>query len=180
MQNISTLSDSDVVKLVREKDKELYVEIIKRYQKKLLRYASYIMGDEHTGADVVQESFIKAFVNLNGFDIKKKFSSWIYRIVHNEAVNMLSKHKKQRPMNDEIEHDSRIDLEDEFIKNELIARTHHCLEQMPMIYKEPLSLYYLDEKSYEDISNILRIPVNTVGTRVNRAKKMMKKICQKK
>jgi RNA polymerase sigma-70 factor (ECF subfamily) len=179
MSDISTLSDSEVVEIVRTKDKEAFAEIIKRYQTKLMRYAGYIMGDEYKGADVVQEGFIKAYINLNGFDTKKKFSSWIYRIVHNEAMNMQSKHKKQVPMNNEIEHDSGIDLEDDFIKNELINRTHHCLDKMLNIYREPLSLFYLEEKSYEEISDILRIPIGTVGTRVNRAKGIMKKLCQK-
>ena len=50
---------------------------------------------------------------------------------------------------------------------------------MPVIYREPLSLYFLEEKPYEEISDILRIPVGTVGTRINRAKVLMKKICQK-
>ena len=144
-----------------------------------MRSASYILNDDHIGADVVQEGFIKAYINLNGFDTKKKFSSWIYRIVHNEAMNMLSKYKKQVPMNDEVEYDSGIDLEDDFIKSELISRAHHCLEQIPIIYKEPLSLFYLEEKSYEEISDILRIPIGTVGTRVNRARGIMKQLCQK-
>jgi len=179
MSDISKLSDEKVAEIVRTKDKEAYAEIIKRYQTKLMRYANYIMGDEHKGADAVQEGFIKAYINLNGFDTKKKFSSWIYRIVHNEAMNMLSKHKKKQPMDEHVEFDSGINLEDEFIKNELVSHAHHCLEQMPIIYKEPLSLYFLEEKSYEEISDILRIPMGTVATRINRAKGIMKSICQK-
>ncbi len=179
MSDISKLSDEEVITVVRTKDKEAYAEIIKRYQAKLMRYASYIMGDEHRGADAVQEGFIKAYINLNGFDTKRKFSSWIYRIVHNEAMNALNKRKKQRPMDDRIEIDSGVNLEDEFIKHELVRHAHHCLDQMPVMYKEPLSLFYLEEKSYEEISDILRIPIGTVGTRVNRAKVMMKKLCQK-
>ncbi len=180
MRDISKLSDSEVVELVRTKDKELYAEIIKRYQKKLMRYAGYITGDDNLGADAVQEGFVKAYVNLNGFDTRKTFSIWIYRIVHNEAMNILAKRKKQTPINDEIEYDSGVDIEDDFIKAELIKHAHHCLDQMPIIYKEPLSLFYLEEKSYGEISDILRIPVGTVGTRVNRAKGIMKKLCQKK
>jgi|SRR3989344_6203342 len=179
MKDISKLLDEEVIEIVRTHDKEAYAEIIKRYQAKLMRYASYIIGDEHIGADVVQEGFIKAYINLNGFETKKKFSSWIYRIVHNEAMNVLSKHKKQRPLDDQVWFENGVNLEDEFIKNELASRTHHCLEQMPIIYKEPLSLFYLEEKSYEDISDILRIPIGTVGTRINRAKRFMKKLCQK-
>lgn len=179
MNDISKKSDEEIIIIVRSSDKEAYAEIIKRYQTKLMRYASYILNDDHIGADVVQEGFIKAYINLNGFDTKKKFSSWIYRIVHNEAMNMLSKYKKQVPMNDEVEYDSGIDLEDDFIKSELISRAHHCLKQIPIIYKEPLSLFYLEEKSYEEISDILRIPIGTVGTRVNRARGIMKQLCQK-
>jgi RNA polymerase sigma-70 factor (ECF subfamily) len=129
--------------------------------------------------DAVQDAFIKAYINLNGFNVKKKFSSWIYRIVHKEAMNMLSRQKKQIPMNEKIEHDSGVNLEDEFIKNELTSRAHHCLEQIPLIYKEPLSLFYLEEKSYEEIGDILRIPIGTVGVRISRAKSMMRKICKK-
>ena len=176
---MSRLSDEEVIGIIRTKDKEVYAEIIKRYQTKLMRYATYLMGDEHMGADIVQEGFIKAYINLHGFNTNKKFSSWIYRIVHNEAMNVFNKHKKQRPMYDQVEFDSGVNIEDEFIKNELVTNTHRCLEQMPVIYREPLSLFYLEQKSYEEIGDILRIPIGTVGTRVNRAKGMMKKLCQK-
>jgi len=179
MRDLSKLSDEEIVEIVRTSNKENYAEIIKRYQVKLMRYATYIMSDDHMGADAVQEGFIKAYVNLNGFDIKKKFSSWIYRIVHNEAMNMLSKHKKRKPLYEQGEIDSGINLEDEYIKSELVSHAHHCLEQMPILYKEPLSLFYLEEKSYEEISDILRIPIGTVGTRINRAKGIIRKLCQK-
>lgn len=179
MKVATKLSDEQLVKIIRSSDKELYAEIIERYQEKLMRYAGYIIGDENMAEDAVQDAFIKAYINLNGFNVKKKFSSWIYRIVHNEAMNMLSRQKKQIPMNEKIEHDSGVNLEDEFIKNELTSRAHHCLEQIPLIYKEPLSLFYLEEKSYEEIGDILRIPIGTVGVRISRAKSMMRKICKK-
>lgn len=179
VRNIFKLSDEEIVELVRKKDKELYAQIIKRYQNKLTRYANYLIGDEDSAADIVQEAFIKAYINLNGFDTKKKFNSWMYRIVHNETMNSFNKKKRQVPLYEDFDFDSGINIEDEFIKKELIAHAHDCLNQMAVIYREPLSLYYLEEKSYEEISDILRIPTGTVGTRINRAKVIMKKICQK-
>ncbi len=177
MSDISGLSDEEVIDIVRSKDKEAYAEIIKRYQNKLMRYARSIIKDGQTGADVVQESLIKAYINLNGFDVKKKFSSWIYRIAHNEAINTLGRRNIQQSIYDHAGFDSGVNLENEFIKSELVNHTHHCLDQMPLLYKEPLSLFYLEEKSYEEISDILRIPVSTVGTRVSRARGIMKKLC---
>ena len=179
MEDLSKLSDEQVVQLVRQKDKELFSEIINRFQKKLLRYAIYLVNDDQMGADVTQNSFIKAYINLKSFNTKKKFSSWIYRIVHNEAINILNKNKKTLPMIEEIDYDSGIDMEDELIKKEIIEKTHNCLDKMPILYKAPLSLFYLDEKSYEEIGDILRVPTSTVGTRISRAKSIMKKLCQK-
>lgn len=179
MKNISELTDEKIVELVRRKNKELYTEIIERYQDKLMRYAMYLSGDENSAADIVQESFIKAYINLEGFDTKKKFASWVYRIVHNEAMNFLNKYKKHASLYANADFDSGIDIEDEFVKKELTHHARLCLNQIPLIYKEPLSLYFLEEKSYDEISDILRIPLGTVGTRINRGKAIMKKICQK-
>jgi len=179
MKGLSKLSDEKIVLLVREKDKNFYSEIIRRYEKKLLGYANYLTFDDSDAADVVQNTFIKAYINLNGFKIKNKFSSWIYRITHNEAMNILNKRKKQVQFDQNIDFDSGVNLEDEVILKELRSHTQNCLKQMPVIYSEPLSLHFLEEKSYEEISDILRVPIGTVGTRISRAKSIMKKICQK-
>lgn len=179
MKDVSKLSDEKIIEIVRSEDKELYSQIIKRYQDKLVRYAFYLTGDEDVAADAVQEAFLKAYTNLNAFDCKKKFSSWIYRITHNETIRNINRSKKQVSMPEGFDFDSGIDLEDDLIKKELQAHTQKCLSQIPLIYKEPLSLYFLEEKSYEEISDILRIPTGTVGTRINRAKALMEKICRK-
>ena len=75
MTDIKKLTDEELVTFVIEKDKEVYGELVKRYQDKLVRYADYLLQDKHTAEDAVQDSFIKAFVNLKGFDVKKKFSN---------------------------------------------------------------------------------------------------------
>jgi len=172
------LTDENLVRQVREKNKELYSEIINRYQNKLLRYAFNLTGNSAQAADVVQNSLIKAYVNLYSFNVSKIFSSWIYRIVHNEAVNLLKKQKYQLPLNEMDDLDSGVAVEDELIKKELKIYDRQCLGQMAVEYREPLSLYFLEEKSYDEISEILRLPISTVGTRISRAKIIMKKICQ--
>ncbi len=179
MTDFAKLSDQDIVKLVTTKDKQLYSHIISRYQDKLLRYVNYLTGHDFSTQDIVQETFIKAYVNLNGFNLKKKFSSWIYRIAHNLTMDSYKKYKKEMPLLEDLEIDSGQDLEDDAIKLELKKHTHHCLSLIPIMYREPLSLYFLEEKSYQEISDILRLPIGTIGTRINRAKILMKQICQK-
>lgn len=178
MNNRDNLSDEEIVEKVRSSDQELYAVIVERYHNKLLRYATNLIKDEHKAADVVQESFIKAFVNLQSFNAKMKFSSWMYRIVHNEAMNTFAKNKHELPMLEDVEFESGEDIIDDLSKVEVKERVNHCLSHMPRLYYEPLSLFFLEEKSYEEISDILRIPIGTVGTRIGRAKILMKKICQ--
>jgi len=165
---------------IRTEDKELYAEIVRRYEVKLLRYANYLINNKDKASDIVQESFIKAFINLNGFNVKKKFSSWIYRIVHNEAVNSIKKNKKEVPLIEAVDLSGGKGIEEDLEKKEIIKKAHKCLGQIPVIYSEPLILYYFDERSYEEISDILRIPMGTVAVRINRAKIYMKKICETK
>src|SRR3989344_4485854 len=92
------LTDEEIIEKVRTSNQDLYAVIIDRYQKKLIRFAYNLIKNEERAADTVQESFIKAFINLNSFNIKKKFSSWIYRIVHNQAINLAKKYQKETPL----------------------------------------------------------------------------------
>ena len=184
MKNVKALSDEELVQLVRSSDQELYGEVVKRYQDKLMRYATNLVRDEDKAADIIQGAFIKAFINLKGFNTKKKFSSWIYRIVHNEAINFIKKHKKETSLEasewTEKIIDDKENVERNFDRKEANKMISACLNELPFKYQEPLILYYLEEKTYEEISDVLRLPMGTVGTRINRGKKMMRVIFQKK
>lgn len=174
------ISDEEIIEKVRNLDKDFYAFIVDRYQKKLIRYANNLIRNEDKAIDIVQESFIKAFINLNNFDSKKKFSSWIYRIVHNEAINIAKKYRKETPLLEDWDFEGGDNLEKDFEQKEIIENIEKCLNELPLLYSEPVTLYYIEEKSYEEISDILKIPMGTVATRINRAKKIMKNICQKR
>jgi len=178
MENWNNISDEKMVEKIR-KNKELFRELIKRYEKKLLSYAYYFIGKKDDGADIVQEVFIKAYINLNGFDTKKKFSSWIFRIAHNEAVNFLKKHSRKVRYDDTKVGESHINIEVEIVDEEVKKILSRCLEEIPINYKEAVTLYYFDNLSYKEMSDVLQIPENTVAIRLRRAKIYLKKLCQK-
>ena len=171
------LSDEQLVEIIRENDQELYSEIIKRYNQKLSHYLRKFIYDQDELEDVLQVVFIKVYKNLYGFNINKKFSSWIYRIAHNEAVNHLKKYSKERISLDEIEYkiiDEKIDISGQVDKKLLKESVEKLLKNIKTKYREPLILFYFEQKSYEEISDILRIPTSTVGTLISRGKKMIK------
>ena len=180
MREIQKLNDEQLIEYVRTCDREQYREIITRYQERLLRYASYLTNDAEAAQDVVQQAFIKAFINLHGFNIKKKFSSWIYRIVHNEAINYLKSKKKEVLLNsvmrENITDSSSNSFEEILEQKERWELLSSCLQALSISYCAPLTLFYFEGKSYDEISDILRIPVGTVGTRINRGKKYLKEL----
>ena len=179
MDNIKDLKDEELVQLICNEDQEQYRELIRRYQDRLLKYAYYLINNREDAHDAVQEAFIKAFINLRGFDTKKKFSSWIYRIVHNESINIIKKKKYIVPKDyQELERmeDTDVDIEKQAEKEEMTSMLTQYLDQLPVNYKECLILYYLEEKSYEEISEILQKPIGTISTNISRGKKLIKEI----
>ena len=93
MASVSALSDEALVEQVYQ-DQELFGEVVKRYQQKLERYILRLGASREQAQDVVQDTLIKSFKNLHSFNTKLKFSSWIYRIAHNEAINLFKKESK--------------------------------------------------------------------------------------
>jgi len=176
------LTDNELVEIVREHDPERYAELIERYQGKLFAYLYRLTGAREETEDLLQDVFIKAFRNLRSYDISRKFSSWIYRIAHNEAVN----HIKRRSLKRFIPWEDITATKDMLVmsSSEEAADIAHMREEdrqevdrvinrLPFKYKQVLVLRYYSDKSYEEISEILGKPINTVGTLINRAKKRM-------
>lgn len=179
MENYRKLTDEDLVSKILSLDKELYSILIERYEKKIIRYVNHLVNDKEKAVDITQESFIKAFINLESFDQKKKFSSWLYRIAHNESVNVIKKYNKEMLFPEDMDFRSDEDIEENFEQKENSEKIEKYIKEMPILYSEPLFLLYFEEKSYQEISDILRIPMGTVATRINRAKTIMKKIWKK-
>jgi RNA polymerase sigma-70 factor (ECF subfamily) len=171
-------SDEEIVRLTLL-DQEYFLHIIKRYKDKLFRYVMRISNlDEEGVEDVLQDVFLKVYQNLNDFDDSLKFSSWIYRITHNQVISNFRK-LKARPQKAGFDLDddlvknlaSELDLIKEFDAKLLEQQIASVLERLDTKYKEVLVLKFLEEKSYNEISDIIRKPVGTVGSLINRAKK---------
>ena len=155
-----------------------------RYETRLLRYIIKIsQANSDEANDILQDSFIKVWRNLNEYDDNLKLSSWLYRIVHNETVSFCRK-KKSFGKDNKVSIDESLlgmyqDETDEIDEDERYLLTHSLLDSLPLKYKEVLVLKFLEKMNYEEISDVLRIPEGTVATRINRAKKLFKRTALK-
>lgn len=175
------LTDAEVV-LAALADKEQFGVLMDRYEAKLRRYIARL-GVRHPEdqSDVLQEIFIKVYRNLNGFDQHLKFSSWIYRIAHNEAISWYRK-KNVRPEGHLIADSEELlsfasgnldsaELQfDETINADVL---HYALQKLDRKYAEVLILRFFEHKEYDEISDILQIPIGSVGTLIHRGKKQL-------
>lgn len=181
MQINEQTKDEEIVILTRENNKEYFAFLIDRYEAKIKAYINRLTNptDKEELNDLTQQVFIKTYTNLHSFEIDKKFSSWIYRIAHNLAINWLKTKKanisidRSEVLANTLAND--IDLKKEFLDKELQKTITNAVNQLPEKFKEPFILKYFEEKSYNEISEILRKPKNTIGTMINRAKKQLKK-----
>jgi len=180
---ISSLTDEQLVSTIRESNKELYSEIIRRYQNKLVHYLRKFFRDQYELEDVLQEVFIKTYRNLYAFDTEKKFSSWIYRIAHNEAINHIKKNRRSSISLDDQEWelvDDSMNIKDKIDLNIAKEKIEKALIKIKIKYREALILYFFEQKSYDEISDILQIPKSTVGTLIMRGKNMLKDLLEEK
>jgi RNA polymerase sigma-70 factor (ECF subfamily) len=172
------LSDEVLVSMIIEQDKELFGELIDRYEQKLTRYVKKFTQNNDDVSDIVQVIFIKAYINLQSFDTSRSFNSWIYRIAHNESVTYLKKRGTEKV--------SFIDFDTffphPFAKEESDTLTtaremkevlEKSLSFLSPKYREVLVLYYYEELSYQEIADVLHVPIATVGVRIKRGKEAL-------
>lgn len=180
-EELSEETDEEIARLVQSGDFELFALLIKRYEKKISRYARKFLSQSVDIEDVLQEIFIKAYRNIRSFDSKRKFSSWIYRIAHNELVNALKKQKKKRFLFFDLDvFLPYLRIEESFSDKGTITKTlNGCLDKLDPKYREPIILYYLERLGYKEIADVLQIPISTVAIRLKRGKEKLKTIYNK-
>jgi RNA polymerase sigma-70 factor (ECF subfamily) len=186
MDDLSQKTDAEIIELSLE-NKEAFSFIIDRYQDKLRRYVRRLtsFSDDYID-DVLQEVFIKVYININSFNSGLSFSSWIYRIAHNETISYFRRNKKHMDAtnlyddDDLLEFASELDIEKELYKEYFNKIFTESISELPEKYKSVIVLKFIEGKDYDEISDILKKPPGTVATWINRAKKELKKILDKK
>jgi RNA polymerase sigma-70 factor (ECF subfamily) len=164
------------------RDKAAYALIVRRWEAALSRYVSRLAGRHGSATeDILQEVFLKAYLNLNDYDRSRPFGSWIYRIARNQAFDFLRKRKAEPTF--VTGEDAALILErligdgasqetwDEIRTEEQVRAAIASLDHR---YREVMVLRYLEEKGYDEISDILEIPPGTVATLIRRGSEKLR------
>ena len=178
---LQTQSDQEIVAKTLV-DKQFFGELVDRYEAKLTRYIARLgVRNPEDQLDVLQEIFLKVYKNLNSFDQSLQFSSWIYRISHNEAISWYRK-KNVRPEGHLIADSEELlgflsakeDTQDQLFDRSVNAEVvNAALLKIDSKYREVIILRFFEHKEYDEISDILKIPIGSVGTLLHRGKKQL-------
>ena len=172
-------SDNKLVEFSKS-NPDVFEELVNRYWRRLFGYVrriSYFSNEDIE--DILQDVFIKTYKNLNSFDNNLKFSSWIYRITRNCTIDAIRR-KQSRPItiqmdiNDAVNlFKSSVDLEEEVFKKGNLKKAKDIIKSLPLRYREVMILKFLEEKTYEEIVDILKKPKGTIASLINRGRKQL-------
>lgn len=179
-------SQSELIKRIKEGDITSFHEIVELYKKKIYYIAYDICGDHHEAEDISQEVFIKVFRFINSFRADAKFSTWIYQITVNTAIDTLRRYKKKQISMETARMDSLppdssaigaciTDPESHTVRNRLRQR---LMQALPGLSKKERTIFvmrYFNEFKPLEIANMLEISINSVKTMLLRAKKKLRK-----
>ena len=180
--NCDKKTDEQLVKLTLG-NQDYFLCLMKRYEGKLLNYILRISNVSYQeGEDILQEIFIKIYRNLNDFNDKYKFSTWVYRIARNETISHYRKNNaKDKDLAIDVEDDvferiaADLDIEKDIRNKEMHVVINKALGRINKKYREVITLRFLEDKDYKEISYILKKPTGTIATWLNRAKEELRK-----
>lgn len=181
------VEDKDLV-IAAIKNPDEFQAIVTRYWNRLFCYTrrmSYFSQEDIE--DILQEVFIKIYRYLNDYNQEMTFSTWVYQITRNTIIDEIRK-RKVRPQTIWLEDaelvkvlKSSLDLEKDYLAAEALEKVKLVILNLPDNYREVLILRFIEEKSYEEIMDIVQLPKGTIASLVNRGKKIiLKEVTSKK
>jgi len=179
------LRDEEIISYIVKGKTELFSVLIDRYQSKVFSTVYHYTHDQEETRDLTQEIFIKVYNSLQSYKNKASFSTWLYRIAVNRCIDWTRKKKLQTVSAIYDSSEEEIDIydtiadsgggpEEELIKQENKVYIRKVVEELPEIYKTVIILYYFEDFSPQEISDITGIPKRTIETRLYRGKNLLK------
>lgn len=178
-KELSRLSDEELIFLFQDGEILAFDEIVRRYKDALMNFVYRFLGDTSEAEDIVQETFLRVFRNKRAYKKIAKFSTWIYTIAGNLAKTELRKRKKRNlySISDMGYEDKDFEITDKTMSPESKTNTRMFeeiiqkeIEHLSPKFREVIILRDIQELSYEEISKIIKVPLGTVKSRVNRAR----------
>ena len=182
------VSDHELMALYVEGQTAAFTQLVKKYKDPLTNFVNRIVCDYDAAVDIVQETFIRVHRKSKYYEAKASFSTWLYKIAKNLAINELRRKKKRvfvsidQPLYKDSLSTEKLEIADDTNqpditteKIELVKVVETAISSLPQRYRIPLVLRDMQGLAYEEVAKILSLPKGTVKSRINRARNILKK-----
>jgi RNA polymerase sigma-70 factor (ECF subfamily) len=162
--------------LIRAKGGDLFAfeQILSFYEKAIYNYCLRVLKNSQNASDVTQETFIKVYLHRKNIDPEKNIKTWIFTIATNTTYDFLRSKKRKNETSLDEENETISSLQTYYVQEGLVSDVDRALMQINSEYAKALLLFYQQGFAYQEIADILEIPINTVKTHIARGKEQLK------
>jgi RNA polymerase sigma-70 factor (ECF subfamily) len=154
-------------------DSRAFALLVEQYKAMVYTTALRLLRDPGTADDAAQNTFIKAYAALPGFQGKSKFSSWLYRICYNTCISELRRRRPETGLED-ADPATRAGPAEEFRSRDIQAAIQEEIDRLPDDYRAMITLYHLNGLAYNEIADLTRRPMGTVKATIHRARALLR------
>jgi len=190
------LPETEIVTLCQKGDLEAFNVLISRYEGKVLNLTRRYLRDYHAAVDEAQEVFLRVFRKIKSFKGESSFRTWLYRVASNHCLNVIERQRRhpqderalslddpgtdgENRLHEVIADPKAPSPEGEFSENEVRQKMVDAINRLPADQRQTLVLFHYEELSYQQIADIMEVPVSTVCSCIYRARQQLKKILSK-
>ena len=178
------LEDLALVELALQRDQGAFALLLEKYRGSLMTHILKYVTVLEDAEDICQRSFEKAFMNIDRYNSQYAFSTWLYNIAQNEAIDHLRRSRASINSVPISEERDALDVmaattpEEELIIDQAVSELISGIQRLPESYRQVAELRFIKDYAYEDIARELGLPLGTVKTRISRARKQLEKIVE--
>ena len=183
LANLTKLGDGELVQTAVAGREASFEELVRRYQRPIAAYVYRMVGDYDAALDLTQEVFIKVYNSLARYRSEFKFSTWIYKIAHNAAIDHLRRHAvREQTLTGSVDGERRevaiesrrLTPEQESERKERRSEIESVVQLLQASYRELIVLRHSHDLSYDEIAEVTGLPLGTVKNRLFRARETMR------
>lgn len=175
------IEDQKLVDMALGNHQGAFTMLLEKYRGPLMAHILKFVKVVEDAEDICQRSFEKAFMNIDKYDPKYAFSTWLYNIAQNESIDHLRRNRttiSPVPISEEkevMEIEGSVSPEEEVIVDQAVSRLIDSIHSLPEIYMKVAECRFIKDMAYDDIALVLNLPLNTVKTRISRAREMLRR-----
>ncbi len=181
------LSDHDLIEATRNGDEQAFAEIVERYRNQITNFLFRFLNDYDEAVDLAQETFVRVYLAIDRYHTQFAFSTYIYRIASNLAISEIRRRKRRKLLSltglFQTEEDGEVEFQPadtrslpdaDLIESEKSRVIAKAIAALPEKYRVAIILREIEEKSYDEIAEIMELGLGTTKSRINRARGLLK------